>query len=267
MSASASARDQPASAADRPPSLHPYADRRKHDVPPCSPVAPPSASGMDARQGEDPLAGLRLCRQPGSARRTTNLASSSRWDEQLSFHCRLRGGIRPMVTAGFEVPIRVAKTDQTVLDLRIVIENPVIGVLHSLQARDDTPLDPKRSREGEALVFDFPIRVGPGPKLFGDQVRREGPVRRFVYIRIGQSAGDPSSPWSRRMKIDIHDIGDDCSVVHAMREPSSKQPSSAPTRTARPPAPRCGRRDGASSSAEGDWLRVQAETQTMGPRL
>ena len=28
----------------------------------------------------------------------------------------------------------------------------------------------------------------------------------FVYIRVGQSAGDYSSPWSRRMKIDIHDI-------------------------------------------------------------
>ena len=117
--------------------------------------------------------------------------------------------MRPKVTAAFEVHIRVAKRDQTVLDLRIVIENPVIGVLHSLQAGDDTPLDPKHSREGEALFFDFPIRVGPGPKFFGDQVRRDGPVRRFVYIRIGQSAGDPSSPWSRRMKIDIHDIGND----------------------------------------------------------
>lgn len=114
--------------------------------------------------------------------------------------------MRPKVTAAFEVHVRVAKTDQTILDLRFVIENPVIGVLHSLQAGDDTPLDPKRSREGEALVFVFSIRVGPGPKFFGDQVRREGPVRRFVYIRIGQLAGDPSSPWSRRMKIDIHDI-------------------------------------------------------------
>jgi len=113
------------------------------------------------------------------------------------------------VTAAFEVHLHVAKTDQTVLNLRIVIENPVIGVLHSLQAGDDTPLDPKRSREGEALVFNFPVRVGPGPKFFGDQVRREGPVRRFVYVRIGQSAGDRSSPWSRRMKIDIHDIASD----------------------------------------------------------
>lgn len=108
-----------------------------------------------------------------------------------------------------EAKPRVAKTDQSVVNLRIVIVQPVIGVLHSLQAKDGTPLDPKRSRESEALSFDFQIRVGPGPKFFGDQVRPEGPVRRFVYIRIGQLAGDPSSPWSRRMKIDIHDIGQD----------------------------------------------------------
>jgi hypothetical protein len=103
----------------------------------------------------------------------------------------------------------MAKADQTEINLRIVIEQPVIGVLHSLQAKDELPLDPKFSHEGEPLVFDFPVRVGPGPKFFGDQVRREGPVRRFVYIRVGQHAGDPSSPWSRRMKIDIHDIGND----------------------------------------------------------
>lgn len=99
----------------------------------------------------------------------------------------------------------MAKADQTEIRFRILIEQPVIGVLHSLQSKDDAPLDPKRSKAGEPLVFDFPIRIAPGPKFFGDQVRREGPERRFVYIRIGQSAGDPASPWSRRMKIDIHD--------------------------------------------------------------
>lgn len=98
------------------------------------------------------------------------------------------------------------RADQTGIRMRIVIENPLPGVLHSLQAKDGHPLDPKKSEGGEALSFEFPIRFAPGPKFFGDQVRREGPVRRFVYIRIGQSAGDQSSPWSRRMKIDIHDI-------------------------------------------------------------
>ena len=102
----------------------------------------------------------------------------------------------------------MARQDQTIINLRIVIEQPVVGVLHSLQAKDELPLDPKYSRDGEPLIFDFPVRVGAGPKFFGDQVRREGPERRFVYVRIGQLAGDPSSPWSRRMKIDIHDISD-----------------------------------------------------------
>jgi hypothetical protein len=100
----------------------------------------------------------------------------------------------------------MARADQSEIAFRIVIERPVIGVLHSLQAGDDAPLDPKASRAGEPLAFDFPVRVGPGPRFFGDQVRREGPVRRFVYIRIGQYAGDAASPWARRMKIDIHDI-------------------------------------------------------------
>lgn len=100
----------------------------------------------------------------------------------------------------------MTKADQVDIPLRITIERPVIGVLHSLQGKDDGPLDPKSSASGEALVFDLSIRVGPGPKFFGDQVRREGPVRRFVYIRVGQLAGDPASPWSRRIKIDIHDI-------------------------------------------------------------
>jgi len=101
----------------------------------------------------------------------------------------------------------MARADQMQIPFRIIIEQPVVGVLHSLQSKDDLPLDAKRSSAGEPLAFDFPVRVGPGPKFFGDQVRREGAERRFVYIRIGQMAGDPSSPWSRRMKIDIHDIG------------------------------------------------------------
>lgn len=100
----------------------------------------------------------------------------------------------------------MAQTEPRAIPMRITIEQPVTGVVHSLQARDDSPLDPKSSRGGEALVFDFQIRVAPGPKFSDDRVRRVGPLRRFVYIRIGQLAGDPSSPWSRRMKIDIHDI-------------------------------------------------------------
>lgn len=103
----------------------------------------------------------------------------------------------------------MVRTDQDAINLRFVIEQPVIGVMYSLQAKDEPPLDPKSSRDGEALFFDFQVRAGPGPIFSGDQVRLEGPLRRLVYVRIGQLAGDPSSLWSRRMKIDIHDIGND----------------------------------------------------------
>lgn len=100
----------------------------------------------------------------------------------------------------------MGKVERIAISVRLVIRRPVPGVMHSLQDKEGGPLDPKLSAAGEPLVFDFPLRVGPGPKVFGDQVRREGPVRRFVYVRIGQSAGDHASPWSRRMKIDIHNI-------------------------------------------------------------
>jgi hypothetical protein len=99
----------------------------------------------------------------------------------------------------------MARADQIEVRARIVIEQPVAGVLHSLQ-EDDAPLDPKASQAGEPLAFEFPLRIertADGAKFFGRQVRREGPVRRFVYIRVGTAAGQRMSQWTRRMKIDI----------------------------------------------------------------
>lgn len=133
----------------------------------------------------------------------------------------------------------MARADQSEIHMRIVIERAVAGVAHSLQGKDGEPLDPKRSSGEEPLTFDFPIRVAPGPKFFGDQVRREGPERRFVYIRIGQLAGDPASPWSRRMKIDIHDMPHDLLAEAGAAAPSSRLRSMARARTVRPPAPPC----------------------------
>ena len=100
----------------------------------------------------------------------------------------------------------MARPAQTEISMRLVIEAPVANVVHSLQDKKNRPVHPKLSADGEPLAFDFPLRIGPGPKYYGEQVRSEGPVRRFVYIAIGQAAGAHFSPWSRRMKIDIHDI-------------------------------------------------------------
>ena len=100
----------------------------------------------------------------------------------------------------------MAKQPQTEIAMRLVIEQPVAGVWHSLQDKKSKPLAAQVSQAGEALAFDFAIRIGPGPKFYGEQVRSEGPVRRFVYIAVGTQAGEHFSRWSRRMKIDVHDI-------------------------------------------------------------
>jgi hypothetical protein len=89
--------------------------------------------------------------------------------------------------------------------LRLTIENPVPGTTYSLQDSKSAPVSPVVATDAP-LSFDVPVRVAAGSKLTGEFVRREGPARRFVYIAIGAQAGDAGSPWSRRAKIDIHDI-------------------------------------------------------------
>ena len=100
----------------------------------------------------------------------------------------------------------MARPEQTEIRMRLVVEGPVPGVRHSLQDKKSRPVDAKTSAAGEALTFDFPIRTAAGPKFYGEQVRSEGPERRFVYIAVGRQAGGHDPSWSRRMKIDIHDI-------------------------------------------------------------
>lgn len=88
--------------------------------------------------------------------------------------------------------------------LRLTIDDPVPGVRYSLQ-KDDMPFEPATAGD-DPLSFEVPITLHPDGRMAGPFVRREGPQRRFVYIRIGTSAGDHASVWSRRAKIDIHDI-------------------------------------------------------------
>lgn len=92
----------------------------------------------------------------------------------------------------------------TPIILRLTIADPVAGVRYSLQ-KDDTPFEPVTAANAP-LSFDVPIRLADDNRVLGPFVRREGKARRFVYIRIGTSAGDHGSEWSRRAKIDIHDI-------------------------------------------------------------
>lgn len=100
----------------------------------------------------------------------------------------------------------MARPPQTEIQMRFVIRNPVASVAHSLQDKNGAPVAVTRSAAGEPIILDFAIRVAPGPKFYGDYVRSEGPLRRFVYVAVGRQAGDPTSCWDRRMKIDIHTI-------------------------------------------------------------
>ena len=93
---------------------------------------------------------------------------------------------------------------ETVITLRLTIADPVPGVHYSLQEKDAV-LDPRIATDAP-LSFDVPVRLTDDARFLGDFVRREGPKRRFVYIRIGSMAGDHSAGWQRRAKIDIHDI-------------------------------------------------------------
>ena len=94
---------------------------------------------------------------------------------------------------------------ETTIILRLTVADPVPGVHYSLQDQKSMPVEPRTADEGP-LVFDIPVCLHPDGRLTGPFVRREGPERRFVYIAIGTAAGDCSSAWSRRAKIDIHDI-------------------------------------------------------------
>lgn len=92
----------------------------------------------------------------------------------------------------------------TPITLRLTIADPVPGVRYSLQ-KDDAPFEPVTATDAP-LSFDVPVRLAADNRFLGPFVRREGPQRRFVYIRIGTAAGDHAAAWSRRAKIDIHDI-------------------------------------------------------------
>jgi hypothetical protein len=91
------------------------------------------------------------------------------------------------------------------ITLRLTIADPVEGVRYSLQDQKGAPVDGVRAGDGP-LSLDVPAKLNPDGRLAGPFVRREGRERRFVYIAIGRQAGDVMTSWSRRAKIDIHDI-------------------------------------------------------------
>jgi hypothetical protein len=97
------------------------------------------------------------------------------------------------------------------LDLRIVLERPTAGVDFGLQSGHANKYEVVQTQRsnGQDLKFNFAINAKPGkderPAFGGPFV--QGPFGdKFVYINIGTYAGQTNTPWSRRLKIPLHNI-------------------------------------------------------------
>lgn len=89
--------------------------------------------------------------------------------------------------------------------LRLSVLAPPEGVTHSLQDKESTPVDVCMST-GTTIRFDIPIRLEAGKtgyRFLGDHVRTDGKTRRFVYVATGKAAGQHTTEWSRRAKVDL----------------------------------------------------------------
>lgn len=100
----------------------------------------------------------------------------------------------------------------TPITLRMTIADPVAGLHYSLQDKKNVPVDAVIAGESP-LSFDVPIRLSDDGRMLGPFVRTEGPTRRFIYIAIGGQAGGDDRMFSRRAKIDVHDIPADLLVL------------------------------------------------------
>ena len=118
------------------------------------------------------------------------------------------------------------------LRLRIVVDDPVPGVLLRLQRGQAEIVEATSETPGE-VRFDFTARLGsplPGgaPNFLGPFTQGP-PATRFVYIRVGQSAGQLNTPWNRRAKIPLGGIPAGL-VEKALKKPGSALEVHIPSR-------------------------------------
>jgi hypothetical protein len=98
------------------------------------------------------------------------------------------------------------------LRLRIILERPPAGVDFGLQegkGHDYKTVHKQRSK-GKDLAFDCTVMVRDNredglPNFLGP-LTQGPPTDRFLYIDIGQSAGQKDCPWNRRLKIPLSGI-------------------------------------------------------------
>lgn len=94
------------------------------------------------------------------------------------------------------------------INLSIVLQNPVDGVIYGLQKGKGTDYETVQAQpgNGQDLTFDFVIQVkeagGSLPTLTGPYVQNAA-GNRFVYIGIGSYAGQTGALISGRLKVPL----------------------------------------------------------------
>lgn len=100
------------------------------------------------------------------------------------------------------------------ITLRVVLTEPTKDVDFGLQKGSGSNYETvqKQRVSGGDISFKFPVKIkgdkknDPIPKFSGEFV--QGPAgNKFIYIDIGTCAGQPNTPWSRRLKIPLAGIG------------------------------------------------------------
>ncbi len=95
--------------------------------------------------------------------------------------------------------------------LKIVLENPTVGVDYGLQEGKGNNFKTIQIQRGDAndLLFEFKVSVkfadGMSP-VFPGPFAQGSASDRFIYIDIGTLAGQKDSLWSRRLKIPFSGI-------------------------------------------------------------
>lgn len=109
------------------------------------------------------------------------------------------------------------------ITLEIVLVAPPKGVGFSLQKKKSEIVDYQISK-GKDIRFSIPVRVKPGkngnPNFLGEFTQGT-PNERFIYICVGEYAGQKNNEWARRVKINLSSISWK-QVEQAMKSSKSK---------------------------------------------
>lgn len=94
------------------------------------------------------------------------------------------------------------------INFRIILQKPPTEVDYGLQMGHANKYEvvQRQRATGDDLTFEFTINIKPGKDSAIDfsGLFVQGPVGgRFIYINIGQSAGQINTQWNRRLKIPL----------------------------------------------------------------